>query len=204
MNYQEESYKLYKAGKNISEISKILEIDENQVRQHIIDAKLSLSLNIKLQPQNNTTLKKLLLMEKADRINFLQNITFDFKKELVNEISVFLNHEKNNAEDLSMVVWIIGELKLEKFNDYLKKLSFSYNGNIKRMAFSSMGKIYDEEFIPYLKQGCKDNKPQVRSYAIKSFSKYNTEDKIDFLRKVYKSETVEYNKDIILRIVKEG
>ena len=93
MNYQEESYKLYKAGKNISEISKILEIDENQVRQHIIDAKLSLSLNIKLQPQNNTMLKKLLLMEKADRINFLQNITFDLKKELVNEISVFLNHE---------------------------------------------------------------------------------------------------------------
>lgn len=204
MNYQEETYKLYKIGKNISEISHVLEIDENQVRQHIIDAKLSLSVNLNVQPENHTMLKKLLLMEKVDRINFLQNITLDLKNELINEISDFLNQEKNNAEDLSMVVWIIGELKLEKFNDYLKKLSFSYNGNIKRMAFSSMGKIYDEEFIPYLKQGCKDNKPQVRSYAIKSFSKYNTDDKIDFLRKVYKSETVEYNKDIILRIVKEG
>lgn len=204
MNYQEETYKLYKIGKNISEISHVLEIDENQVRQHIIDAKLSLSVNLNVQPENRTMLKKLLLMEKVDRINFLQNITLDLKNELINEISDFLNQEKNNAEDLSMVVWIIGELKLEKFNDYLKKLSFSYNGNIKRMAFSSMGKIYDEEFIPYLKQGCKDNKPQVRSYAIKSFSKYNTDDKIDFLRKVYKSETVEYNKDIILRIVKEG
>jgi len=204
LNYQEETYKLYKIGKNISEISHVLEIDENQVRQHIIDAKLSLSVNLNVQPENRTMLKKLLLMEKVDRINFLQNITLDLKNELINEISDFLNQEKNNAEDLSMVVWIIGELKLEKFNDYLKKLSFSYNGNIKRMAFSSMGKIYDEEFIPYLKQGCKDNKPQVRSYAIKSFSKYNTDDKIDFLRKVYKSETVEYNKDIILRIVKEG
>ena len=31
-----------------------------------------------------------------------------------------------------------------------------------------------------------------------------SDDKIDFLRKVYRKETADYNKDIILKIVKEG
>lgn len=202
MNCQEESYKLYKQGKTILEIASILKIDENQVKQHIIDAKLSQSLIY--EPDEQSMLQNILLMQKEERLDFLQSVTVDMKKTITSEIAVFLKQEKINSEDISMVIWLIGELRIDDFNDYLKKLSFSYNGNIKRMAFSTMGKIYDEEFIPYLKQGCKDNKPQVRSYAIKSFSKYNTYDKIDFLRKVYRKETADYNKDIILKIVKEG
>ena len=202
MNCQEESYKLYKQGKTILEIASILKIDENQVKQHIIDAKLSQSLIY--EPDEQSMLQNILLMQKEERLDFLQSVTVDMKKTITSEIAVFLKQEKINSEDISMVIWLIGELRIDDFNDYLKKLSFSYNGNIKRMAFSTMGKIYDEEFIQYLKQGCKDNKPQVRSYAIKSFSKYNTDDKIDFLRKVYRKETADYNKDIILKIVKEG
>lgn len=202
MNCQEESYKLYKQGKTVFEISSILKIDENKVKQHIIDAKLSQSLTF--EPDDQSVLENILLMQKEERLEFLKSIEIDMKNAIISEISVFLKQEKINSEDMSMVIWLIGELKIYDFNDYLKKLSFSYNGNIKRMTFSTMGKIYDEEFIPYLKQGCKDNKPQVRSYAIKSFSKYDTDDKVDFLRKIYRNETADYNKDIILKIVKEG
>lgn len=202
MDYLNESYKLYLSGKSISEISEILKIEENLVQQHIINAKLSHSFDSNIN--NSNILEEFLILDKNDRIKKLETITSESKALLITEIGNFLNGNKKNAEDYMLVIWIIGELGINNYNEYLKKLSFSYNGNIKRMTFSAMGKVYDEEFVPYLKQGCKDSKPQVRSYAIKAFAKYNTDDKIEFLRKVYKNETVNYNRDIILRAVKEG
>lgn len=201
MDYQKESYRLYLEKKTVTEISQILKIEENLVQQHIISAKLNQNFgNIK----EDNFLEKLLAMNKSERLEEISNLSDETETDLALEILNFLNKETKNPEDCALVVWIIGELKLKKFDEYLKKLSFSYNGNIKRMVFSTMGKIYNSEFIPYLKQGCKDNKPQVRSYAIKAFAKYNTEDKLEFLRKIYKNETVEYNRQIILRVVKEG
>lgn len=179
----------------------MLKIEENLVQQHIISAKLNQNFgNI----QEDNFLEKLLAMDKADRLLKIANLSEQDKNNLALEISKFLEQETNNPEDCALVVWIIGELKFNNFEENLKKLSFSYNGNIKRMVFSTMGKIYNPEFVPYLKQGCKDKKPQVRSYAIKAFAKYNTEDKLDFLRNVYRQETVEYNRQIILKVVKEG
>ena len=136
MNCQEESYKLYKQGKTILEIASILKIDENQVKQNIIDAKLSQSLIY--EPDEQSMLQNILLMQKEERLDFLQSVTVDMKKTITSEIAVFLKQEKINSEDISMVIWLIGELRIDDFNDYLKKLSFSYNGNIKRMAFSTM------------------------------------------------------------------
>lgn len=208
MDYLEESYNLYLKGKNITEISEILKIEENLVQQHIINAKLSHSFGLNTNANTNihesNILEQFLLLAKDDRIAKLDSLTPKSKALLIIEIGKFLDEESKNAEDYMLVIWIIGELGICDYNDYLKKLSFSYNGNIKRMAFSAMGKIYDEAFVPYLKQGCKDPKPQVRSYAIKAFAKYNTDDKLEFLRKVYKNETVDYNRKIILRAVEEG
>jgi len=206
LDYLEESYNLYLKGKNITEISEILKIEENLVQQHIINAKLShsFSLNINTNINEANVLEEFLLLAKEDRIAELESLTPKSKALLIIEIGKFLEEDARNAEDYMLVIWIIGELGISDYNDYLKKLSFSYNGNIKRMAFSAMGKIYDEAFVPYLKQGCKDPKPQVRSYAIKAFAKYNTDDKLEFLRKVYKNETVDYNRKIILRAVEEG
>lgn len=201
MNYQKESYRLYLEKKTISEISKILNIEENLVQQHIISAKLDQNFDKNI---DNNILENLLVIDKNKRIQKISSFEYKDIEKLTLEIYNFLNLESNNPEDCALVIWIIGESKLKKFDEYLKKLSFSYNGNIKRMVFSTMGKIYNPEFVPYLKQGCKDKKPQVRSYAIKSFAKYNTEDKLDFLRKIYKQETEEYNRKIILKVVKEG
>lgn len=201
MDYQKESYRLYLEKKTITEISQMLKIEENLVQQHIISAKLNQNFG-NIREEN--FLEKLLAMDKADRLSKIADLSEKDKNNLALEILNFLEQETNNPEDCALVVWIIGELKFNNFEENLKKLSFSYNGNIKRMVFSTMGKIYNPEFVPYLKQGCKDKKPQVRSYAIKAFAKYNTEDKLDFLRNVYRQETVEYNRQIILKVVKEG
>lgn len=201
MDYQKESYRLYLEKKTVTEISQILKIEENLVQQHIISAKLNQNFgNIK----EDNFLEKLLAMNKSERLEEISNLSEETKCNLALEILNFLNKETKNPEDCALVVWLIGELKFKNFDEQLKKLSFSYNGNIKRMVFSTMGKIYNPEFVPYLKQGCKDSKPQVRSYAIKAFAKYNTEDKLEFLRKIYKKETVDYNRQIILKVVKEG
>ena len=94
MNCQEESYKLYKQGKTILEIASILKIDENQVKQHIIDAKLSQSLIY--EPDEQSMLQNILLMQKEERLDFLQSVTVDMKKTITSEIAVFLKQEKIN------------------------------------------------------------------------------------------------------------
>ena len=88
MNCQEESYKLYKQGKTILEIASILKIDENQVKQHIIDAKLSQSLIY--EPDEQSMLQNILHMQKEERLDFLKSVTVDMKKTITSEIAVFL------------------------------------------------------------------------------------------------------------------
>ncbi len=136
MDYQKESYRLYLEKKTVTEISQILKIEENLVQQHIISAKLNQNFgNIK----EDNFLERLLAMNKSERLEEISNLSDETETDLALEILNFLNKETKNPEDCALVVWIIGELKLKKFDEHLKKLSFSYNGNIKRMVFSTMG-----------------------------------------------------------------
>ena len=87
----------------------------------------------------------------------------------------------SNIEDIMVLIWTIGELNFINFKNKLKYFCSHPHGNIRRMAFSAMGKMGLEEFLPYLINGLKDKKPQVKQYAIIAFGKISKEDSIERL-----------------------
>lgn len=198
-------YDLYKYGMSVDIISSVLGIEQGKVQKYIIDSKLKTNLIIEnLTPVEVNILQELISLDRISRTNIILELNEEKLKQLHKELNIFFQLDKNNVEDVMSGLWIIGELKTSKFNTLLKNKSLSYNGNIKRMAISAMGKILDPSFEPYLKQCCKDPKPQVRSYAIKAFFKLQSPDKIQFLEKIYPNETVDYNKKLIEKLLKEG
>ena len=107
----------------------------------------------------------------------------------------------DNIEDLMVIIWTIGELKTNSFNDKLKFYASHPHGNIRRMTYSAMGKIGSVEFLPYLSNGMKDIKPQVKQYAIIAFGKIADK---EYIYKLNDIHTNKNEKEYVRRAAKQS
>ena len=192
---------LYKSGKSIGEIAARLELDPATVEAMIIDKKLTTLVSHPTKEAN--LLEEIMVMGKAQRLEFIEDLSKEEIHTLENEIKLLTSKENMNYEDIVSIVWIIGELKLVNLSEFLCRHSSSNNGNIQRIVYSSMGKLLNNRFVPYLKMGCKSHGVQVRMYAIKSLSKYDFDHKNKFFMDLFKKETNMRNQDIIKLILEE-
>ena len=193
---------LYKEGKQITEIASITGIDRALIESFIIDFKLKNIENIS-SSGSESILEQILKLNKNSRIEFLHS--FEKNKISILEEEIFVYMEKNKRahyEDIVTIIWLIGELKLENLSEIICALSASKNGNIQRIAYSTMGKFYNERFVPYLKMGCKNNGIQIRMYAIKSLSKYNFADNKKFFASILQNENNLKNREILEDIIR--
>ncbi len=195
----EKIVKLYDQGFSIHEISGLLSIDKKLVEEIIIEHKLSKISSTEAIGIFDRTIS----LVKNERLDYLMSLSTKEKHQFVDELTDFLDAQKQNAEDVMASLWIIGELKLHNFSHYLCKYSSSANKNIKRITYSSMGKIHNAVFIPYLKTGCKDNGIQVRMYAIKSLAGYHFQNKYEFFCDILKKETNPRNREILQQIIND-
>lgn len=189
---------LYNNGKNIKSIAQILNLDESYVQEQIIQHKLKKVEYI----TEESILISALSMNKGDRIDFLFTLDKSSIQILQNEIQDYIKTTRP-YEDIVTILWIIGELHLSELSEILCLHSSSKNGNIKRITYSSMGKLRLPQFVPYLKMGCSDEKSQVRMYAIKSLSKYDHEPHKLFFQKILLTESDGRNREILLKIINE-
>ncbi len=172
IDYKEDkhiSYLLYLENKTVKQISMIRNIDEEVVKLHLLQTKKEIT-QLSIKENTHIGIYEYLSFSKPDRESYLYNMTEDFKEMFIKEIYSPLDNTKN-IDDLMVLIWTIGELKIDKFNKQLKYFSSHPHGNIRRMVFSAMGKINSVEFLPYIIQGMKDKKPQVKQYAIIAFGK---------------------------------
>lgn len=192
-------WKLYKEGRTIPEITEITRLEKSLVEAFIIDAKMN-HINIQLQETTSSTsiLKEILKLDKTARIKFLDSLDESINDALEKEISAYVNAANNiHYEDIITILWVIGERKLDNLSELVCSFSASKNGNIQRIAYSTMGKIKNKRFIPYLKMGCKNKGIQIRMYAIKSLAKYRFYGDEDFFGAILENEVNERNKEII-------
>ncbi len=195
----EKIIELYAQGYSIREISKELGIDTSQVEKQLIEYKLA-----KLSTQETASIFETTISKpKEERIGFLKELPKEQKHLFLREITEFLQQSNHNAEDVMAALWIIGELKIGSLSHFLCQYSGSPNKNIKRIVFSSMGKIHDNRFIPYLKTGCRDSGIQVRMYAIKSLSTYEFENKKNFFAEIAQRENDLRNLELLYTIIIE-
>ena len=190
---------LYRQGLTIPQISQRLCMENNLVENVIIEYKLR-----KIASKDTLSIfRNTISQPKDERIQYLTSLSNDEKHLFIEELSTFFSKKNQNSEDVMISIWIVGELKIQKLSYVLCQFSSSRNRNIKRMVYSSMGKMIDFRFIPYLKTGCKDQGIQVRMYAIKSLALYDFEDKITFFEKLLCMESNERNREILKNIIYE-
>jgi HEAT repeat protein len=183
------TYLLYKEGKSIEAISLIRNISREKVEKDIIDAKIKLrTLKTTKKDQKKTLLDKMLELPKKKRLEFIKNGQPKVLQELYNEIKQRYRYI-DNPDDRATVIWIIGELKNSSSISLLSKDVIHYNGNVRRMVCSALGKIGDSRAKPVLHKALQDEKPQVRQYAAKALRDIGDKDTIRLLLKVVNNKS---------------
>lgn len=192
MSQEEITHELYKENKTVAQIARIRNIGEDQVKIHLLTVQRKNTIS-----QKEDLIKAYLAMSKDERQEYLSLLQGE-------EESVFCRRlaetfaEDHHIEDRMVLIWTIGEMNLKALYSQLKFFAKHPHGNMRRMVYSSMGKTGSREFLPYVVQGFKDVKAQVRQYAVIAFGK------IASLEDIYKVQEVRNNAsetDYVLRAV---
>lgn len=177
------SYNLFKEGKTIYQISKIRNMDEHTIKFQLFEIKKQLSYEVQntITNEEDFNISDYLSMTKVQRLECIERIRNSGNEDKMERMIEEALITTSNIEDIMVLIWTIGEFNFINFKNKLKYFCSHPHGNIRRMAFSAMGKMGLEEFLPYLINGLKDKKPQVKQYAIIAFGKISKEDNIERL-----------------------
>jgi predicted Holliday junction resolvase-like endonuclease len=101
------------------------------------------------------------------------------------------NINNENADDLSQQIVAWGNTRKIEYISQLISYGYHPNGNVRRLTASAIGKIAAshklrqeiKQAIPVLGKLTKDEKPQVRVYAVKALSLIASDDVLPFLRR---------------------
>lgn len=194
MDEEEITYRLYLEGKTVLQIARIRNFSEEQVKQQLLTSKKRIAMS---KSDGRDLIERYLSLAKGEREQYLSSIQ-GIEREKFTKRLLDAFKEEHHVEDWMILVWTIGEMNLEELYGQLKFFSKHPHGNLRRMAFSSMGKTGCKEFLPYVVQGFRDSKAQVRQYAVIAFGKIGSEEdivKVSDLKKDPKEQ------DYVLRAV---
>lgn len=146
-------------------IAERMNLPVEQVRETVLRHKTHRLKQVTKPP---TFWERYLSQTREERMRMLQQLQDvpRFLQELEEQFGLV-----TNVEDLQCLTWTVGELRAERLLPRLFRLSLHPHGNVRRMAYSAMGKLQSALCIPYLVRGMYDEKPQVRQYAVLAMGK---------------------------------
>lgn len=194
------TYLLYKKSLKVPQISRIRNKSIEDVNNDLIKAKLSLRKSRKNDAKEKDIINYYLTLSKEERISFIKSLgeeeIIDFKRKVYKGI---LNLE--NAEDLMVLVWTAGEFQDSRFLNILYPLTEKNHSNLRRIAYSAIGKIACEESSYILELGLLDKNPQVRQYCAKYLGDIGSMDSIRILENLVKNKAG-FEKEYVIRACK--
>lgn len=194
------TYLLYKKSLTVPQISRIRNKSIEDVNNDLIKAKLSLRKSKKNDAKEKDIINYYLTLSKEERISFIKSLgeeeIIDFKRKVYKGI---LNLE--NAEDLMVLVWTAGEFQDSRFLNILYPLTEKNHSNLRRIAYSAIGKIACEESSYILELGLLDKNPQVRQYCAKYLGDIGSMDSIRILENLVKNKAG-FEKEYVIRACK--
>lgn len=194
------TYLLYKKSLKVPQISRIRNKSIENVNNDLIKAKLSLRKSKKNDAKEKDIINYYLTLSKEERISFIKSLgedeIIDFKRKVYKGI---LNLE--NAEDLMVLVWTAGEFQDSRFLNILYPLTEKNHSNLRRIAYSAIGKIACEESSYILELGLLDKNPQVRQYCAKYLGDIGSMDSIRILENLVKNKAG-FEKEYVIRACK--
>lgn len=195
------TYILYKEGKTIHQISKIRNLTNYQVNEHLIEAKLKLKHLFNPNEKIDTDIiDEILILDKSKRLELILGLNeselLDFKRKLYKRIL-----KEKNAEDIIKLIWCVGELKDERFLDLLHDLTYKKHSDIRRITYSAIKKISSPKSKEVLENGLYDTNPQTKMYCAKALSELGDENTLKILRFILRKSNNE--KDYVINEYKK-
>lgn len=191
------TYLLYEKSLTVPQISRIRNKSIEDVNSDLIKAKLSLRESKKSDAGEKDIIQYYLTLSKDERKAFIEKMgedeIIDFKRKVYKGI---LNLE--NAEDLMVLVWTAGEMKDSRFLNILYPLTEKNHSNLRRIAYSAIGKIGCDESSYILELGLSDKNPQVRQYCAKYLGDIGSMDSIRILENLVKNKAG-FEKEYVIR-----
>lgn len=183
------SFLLYREGKTVMQIARIRGLSEQTVKQHLLISKKQ-NAGKNNEQRRLSLLETYLVMSKEQRQEYLGSLSREEEKDLALELLEAAN-SNCQTEDLMVILWTVGEKKMQTLYSRLKFYCKHPHGNIRRICYSSMGKTGNAEFLPYVVQGFKDKKAQVRQYAVIAFGKLADETQLFMLDSLRRNKSEE-------------
>lgn len=187
------TYLLYKESRTVSQISKIRNIEIQEVNDHLIKAKMEIKAMLKSQLElSKDVLDKFLELGKDDRINFMNNLDderlLQFKRKLYKRIIT-----EKNAEDLMILIWATGELNDDRFLGILHSLTTHRHSDVRRITYSALRKISSTQSREYFQRGLYDSNAQTRQYCAKALAKVGNKSSLSMIKRLKERKKDEKN-----------
>lgn len=195
------TYLLYKESKTVSQISKIRNMEVQEINEQLIKAKIEMKSMLKNKIESSKDIiDKFLERGKDDRINLMNTLDEEnlllFKRKLYKRIMT-----EKNAEDLMTLIWATGELNDDRFLKMLHKLTNHRHSDVRRITYSALRKISSVDSREFFHKGLYDSNPQTRQYCAKALAKVGNEESLLIIQRLKDKKKSE--KDYVIRAYKD-
>lgn len=196
------TYLLYKESKTVSQISKIRNIEVQEINEQLIKAKMEIKFILKSKIESSKDIiDKFLELGKDDRINLMSTLDEDnllaFKRKLYKRIM-----SEKNAEDLMILIWATGELNDDRFLKILHQLTNHRHSDVRRITYSALRKISSIDSRGYFHKGLYDSNPQTRQYCAKALANVGNENSLLILQKLKNKK--KFEKSYVIRAYEDA
>ncbi|KGJ49204.1 MULTISPECIES: HEAT repeat domain-containing protein [Paraclostridium] len=187
------TYLLYKESKTVSQISKIRNIEVQEINEQLIKAKIEIKSLMKSKIESSKDiLDKFLELGKDERIDLMNSLNdeklLDFKRKIYKRIMI-----EKNAEDLMILIWATGELNDARFLKILHQLTNHRHSDVRRITYSALRKISSVESREIFHKGLYDSNAQTRQYCAKALANIGNKDSLVILQKLKNKNNFEKN-----------
>ncbi|WP_394866777.1 HEAT repeat domain-containing protein [Paraclostridium bifermentans] len=187
------TYLLYKESKTVSQISKIRNIEVQEINEQLIKAKIEIKSLMKSKIESSKDiLDKFLELGKDERIDLMNSLNdeklLDFKRKIYKRIMI-----EKNAEDLMILIWATGELNDDRFLKILHQLTNHRHSDVRRITYSALRKISSVESRGIFHKGLYDSNAQTRQYCAKALANIGNKDSLVILQKLKNKNNFEKN-----------
>ena len=193
------TYLLYRDSLTVPQIARIRNISQDEVNAQLITAKMEIRQSNKesKKANENDIIMDYLALTKEERLEFLDNLSDKDKNAFKRQVYKGIL-KLNNIDDLMVLVWTAGEFRDDRFLNILCPLTEKGHSNLRRIAYSAIGKIGSENSTPVVEIGLMDENPQIRQYCAKFLGDIGNRDSIRVLENVIRNKA-DFEKEYVIR-----
>lgn len=192
------TYLLYRDSLTVPQIARVRNMSQDEVNLQLIAAKTEIRKSKQESKKGSDcdVIMDYLTLTKEERLEFLENLSDNDKNAFKRQVYKGIL-KLNNVDDLMVLVWTVGEFRDDRFLNILYPLTQKGHSNLRRIAYSAIGKIGSSTSASVIEMGLMDDNPQIRQYCAKFLGDIGNRNSIKVLENVIKNKT-DFEKEYVI------